>query len=82
VKGAVLRQELRCAVTPAGLTLDFGVRQGSFAPWWKEIAVTVHGWQGGASVKGASVTTDAAERTARFTLPDQKRAAKVVVARQ
>ena len=43
VKGASLRQALTCTVTPAGVSLSFGARQGRFAPWWKTIAVTVHG---------------------------------------
>jgi alpha-glucosidase len=82
VQGATLRQAIRCAVTPAGLTLDFGARQGSFTPWWKEIAVTVHGWDGGASVRGARVTADAASRAVTFILPDQRNAATVAVTRQ
>jgi len=45
VKGASLRQALTCTVTPAGVSLSFGARQGRFAPWWKTIAVTVHGAQ-------------------------------------
>ena len=43
VNGPILRQDLRCTVTPKGVTLRFGARQGSWRPWWKQIAVTVHG---------------------------------------
>jgi alpha-glucosidase len=42
-KGASLRQTIQCSVTPKGVTLRFGLRQGSWRPWWKQIAVTVHG---------------------------------------
>jgi alpha-glucosidase len=43
VVGPWLRQEVTCVVTPAGVSLRFGERQGSYRPWWKQIAVTVHG---------------------------------------
>jgi hypothetical protein len=32
-------------VTPQGVRLRFLPRQGSWRPWWKSIAVTVHGAQ-------------------------------------
>ena len=43
VGGPNLRQSLKCAVTPTGLALRFDERQGSWRPWWKQIAITVHG---------------------------------------
>jgi alpha-glucosidase len=43
VNGASLRQSIQCSVTPKGVALRFGPRQGSWRPWWKQIAVTVHG---------------------------------------
>lgn len=43
VNGPSLRQSISCTVTPGGIALRFGPRQGSWRPWWKEIAVTVHG---------------------------------------
>jgi alpha-glucosidase len=43
VSGPSLRQQVTCAVTSRGVTLHFGAREGSYAPWWKSIAVTVHG---------------------------------------
>jgi alpha-glucosidase len=45
VNGPSLRQTLQCSVTPTGVELRFGKRQGSYRPWWKQIAVTVHGAQ-------------------------------------
>jgi alpha-glucosidase len=45
VRGQHLRQIVECAVTPKGIRLRFGAREGSWRPWWKEIAVTVHGTQ-------------------------------------
>ena len=43
VKGPSLRQTIRCSVTSKGLVLSFGPRLGTWRPWWKQIAVTVHG---------------------------------------
>jgi alpha-glucosidase len=45
VNGPSLRQSLQCSVTSSGVELHFGKRQGSYHPWWKQIAVTVHGAQ-------------------------------------
>ena len=38
-----LRQTIQCTVTPNGVALRFGPREGLWRPWWKQIAVTVHG---------------------------------------
>jgi alpha-glucosidase len=43
ISGPSLRQEVTCTATPDGVSLHFGERQGSYRPWWKQIAVTVHG---------------------------------------
>ncbi|MEO7277138.1 MAG: TIM-barrel domain-containing protein [Sphingomicrobium sp.] len=43
IVGPSLRQSISCEVTKAGVTLRFGERQGTFKPWWRSIAVTVHG---------------------------------------
>jgi len=45
VRGPVLRQTIQCTVTPKGVSLQFGRREGGYRPWWKSIAVTVHGAQ-------------------------------------
>jgi alpha-glucosidase len=47
ITGASLRQSISCTVTPAGVRLRFGPRQGKWRPWWKTISVTVHGAQAG-----------------------------------
>ncbi|MBV8973053.1 MAG: DUF5110 domain-containing protein, partial [Sphingomonadaceae bacterium] len=83
-RGEYLRQEVRCRVTPAGLVVEFGSRDGRFAPWWREIAVTVHGryrekvTAGRTRVQG---TIDPAAETLTFTLPDQPGAASVTIGR-
>jgi alpha-glucosidase len=43
MKGPSLRQTIQCTVTPRGVALRFGPRQGLWRPWWKQIAVAVHG---------------------------------------
>jgi len=50
IAGPSLRQSISCMVTPAGVRLRFGQRQGNWRPWWKTIAVTVHGAQPTAKV--------------------------------
>jgi alpha-glucosidase len=45
ISGPSLRQAIQCTVTSNGVALRFGPRQGSWRPWWKSIAVTVHGNQ-------------------------------------
>ncbi len=83
-RGQFLRQEIRCRTTATGLAIDFGDRAGSFAPWWRAIAVTVHGWRGAGRVTGGAASashSDAAAETIAFTLDDQPRAATISVAR-
>ena len=36
---------MKCTVTDKGVALQFGPRVGKYRPWWKQIAVTVHGAQ-------------------------------------
>ena len=45
VSGPSLRQQIECSVTGKGVALRFGARDGAYRPWWKQIAVTVHGAQ-------------------------------------
>jgi alpha-glucosidase len=82
VKGASLRQTVRCTPGKDGIMLHFDSREGRYRAWWKAIAVTVHGWSGPAKVRGVDrVETDANARTVRFTIPDQEKAADFVLSR-
>jgi alpha-glucosidase len=82
VRGASLRQTVQCTLGKDGLRLHVDKREGSFRPWWKQIAVTVHGWSGPARVRGvAHVDTNPARRDLRFVIPDQRRAADFVISR-
>jgi alpha-glucosidase len=68
-----------------GLMLDFDRRQGTFQPWWKQISVTVHGWGGNADIRGTKVTgvrTDSTAKSISFVIPDQSRAASLVIVRR
>ena len=51
---------MRCTITPTGLSIDFAKPEGSFKPWWKSIAVTVHNWTGTGAVmtKGKRVVAE------------------------
>jgi alpha-glucosidase len=72
VNGAKLRQTIRCSITAKGLSLQFGPRTGSYKPWWKSIAVTVHGWNGGAVIRGGPAASyDPAAQALHFSIPDQ-----------
>ena len=66
------RQTVRCTVTDKGISVTFGKRQGSFAPWWKAVRVVVHGWQGkGSATLGNNdvpASADAANETISATI--------------
>lgn len=51
-KGAYLRMDSTCQITPGGLQIHVGAHEGSFQPWWNQVSIEVYGWQ----AKGASVT--------------------------
>ena len=53
--GDYLRQEIRCTSGRQGaLAIDFGPREGRYAPWWRQIEITVHHRSGPARVTGPS----------------------------
>jgi len=57
--GGFFRQAVRCSSGRAGLRIDFAAPEGSFRPWWREIAVTVHGRSVGAPVSGGGRSINA-----------------------
>jgi alpha-glucosidase len=77
---------VRCTVRPDGVAIEFGPREGRFAPWWSQVAVTVHGWQGKADVRAGerkvASRVDAAARTVAFKMDDAGQGATVVVRKQ
>ena len=81
-RGAHLRQSFRCdAATPGRLRLEIGAREGSYEPWWRELAVVVHGWSGAAAVRAGGRTvdarTDTEAGTLRFTVAASRAAATI-----
>jgi len=62
VTGPRLRQTVTCVATAKGIALRFGPRQGTWRPWWKQIAVTVHG------VKEARMTIPDQPRSAEVMI--------------
>ena len=85
-RGDYLRQAVTCTVTPEGITLRFAGRTGRYRPWWKQMSVVVHGWSGAGQVTAArrpvTAQADATAATLAFTLPDQRRAGDVTIARR
>ncbi|WBO24612.1 TIM-barrel domain-containing protein [Sphingomonas abietis] len=83
-RGDFLRQEVRCTVTPDGVSLHFLAREGRYAPWWHAIAVTLHGWKGGAHVmangKQVAAETKSGDQLS-FTVPDSENDSIVTVNR-
>ena len=80
------RQTVRCTVTAEGLDIDFAPREGALRPWWRSIAVTVHGWNGPAVAAGkpgalvpGSISPDDLARTFTFTIPDPARGGHITI---
>jgi alpha-glucosidase len=84
-RGGYLRQAIRCTASPEGLRIAFEPRQGNFAPWWKQIAVTVHNWRGPARIEGAGSAQargDDERRTMTMVIPDQPAGGMVLLSRR
>ena len=85
MKGPILRQTVRCTQGKDGLMLHFDRREGTYKPWWKQIEVWVHGWNGPARVRAngrtlRSIWGEGAQAVA-FTVPDQARPSDIVISR-
>jgi alpha-glucosidase len=80
VKGAFLRQTIRCTTGPNGVqTITFDARQGQYQPWWHAIALVIHGDNPAhsATVRG-KVYTAAGDNHA-IVIPDQQGPVTVTV---
>jgi alpha-glucosidase len=73
-RGLYLRQHVQCELRDHVLAISFEPRAGAFHPWWRQMRVTVHGWQGAASasVQGHAVAArvDAKTQTVSLLLDD------------
>lgn len=82
-RGDFYRRAIRCVRDVQGLRITLAAPEGRFAPWWKQIAVIVHGLArpSGATVDGKAgpVAFDEASRTARLSLDDVARMVDIVL---
>jgi len=80
--GVFFRQAVRCSSGHAGLRIDFAAPEGSFRPWWREIAVTVHGRSVGAPVSGGgrsiNARYDERAKTLAFTIESPRETSIIV----
>jgi alpha-glucosidase len=80
-----LRQSLRCEQRNDGIAISFGERAGSFQPWWKQLRVTVHGWQGAATAQvqdhAVPVSVNAKDHSVSLLLDDQPHVAQLLLRR-
>jgi alpha-glucosidase len=76
-QGEFLRQSFTCETEAGSVRVKLSAREGSWAPWWKQVEVVVYGWV----TVGAKVTLngqpvnkvrlDAAHGAVRVTIPEQ-----------
>ncbi len=80
-----LRQLVRCEARDDGMAIRFERRAGEFAPWWRQIRVTVHAWQGAATARlqdrPVAVTVNAKHQTLSVVLEDQPGPAQLRIVR-
>jgi alpha-glucosidase len=86
-QGEFLRQEFHCEATGNSVRIQFGAREGTYAPWWKNIEVVVYDWPSkSADVKlpnGAAATTsyDGKAHALHILVPDMAVAAELTLSR-
>jgi alpha-glucosidase len=86
-QGEFLRQAFSCQVDGNSVRVSFNARQGSYAPWWKNIEVLIYDWPsaqaeaklsgGGSSIK---TSYDSAKHALHVLLPDIAGEAELSVA--
>ena len=76
-KGVFLRQEFTCSLENGLFSLDFGAREGTYAPWWKSIEVVLYGWPSAhaearlsGSTQPLKTTYDGATHSLHVVIPD------------
>jgi alpha-glucosidase len=83
-RGQYFRQAITCTeVSPGRLEISFGSPEGKYKPWWRNLAVVVHGWTGTGAVRAGSnvvqARPDAAAATLTFDLPAGQARGTVIV---
>jgi alpha-glucosidase len=84
--GAYIRQRVTCEAGPTGVTgITLAPREGSYAPWWRQIAVTIHSVDNARGNYSAQIAgkplSDAGARNS-FLLADQPAGARIELARR
>jgi alpha-glucosidase len=76
-RGEFLRQTFSCQSDGNSVRVNFGARQGTYAPWWKNVEVVVYDWpsaQADARLSNATpppaTSYDAATRALHVVIPD------------
>lgn len=84
--GDYLRQAFTCKADEKSVRLNFGARQGSYAPWWKIIEVVIYDWPSAhAEAKFSSSTYplktsyDSKQHALHITLSDVSTEAELTV---
>ena len=78
--GEFLRQEFTCQSDGHSVSVQFGERHGTYAPWWKQIEVVIYGWpstKADAKLAGSAqplrTTYDAATHALHVVVPEMAR---------
>ena len=76
-QGEFLRQTFTCNSDGNSQVIEFGERQGTYAPWWKTIEVVIYGWPSAVAsaklssdAKALKTTYDASAHTLHIVIPD------------
>jgi alpha-glucosidase len=82
--GDFLRIGYSCQASSAGLRITLGAREGSFAPWWKQVEVIVYGaapgWKAMAGARAVLASTfDSANQSFHVVVPEQAAATTITI---
>ncbi len=75
-RGAFLRMRTECRAAASGMTIHVGSHEGSYKPWWHQVALEVYGWKNAEmpSAKLGTVTLPVTKNTTKnaweILLPD------------
>jgi alpha-glucosidase len=76
-QGEFLRQAFTCQLDGSAVTVKFGEREGTYAPWWKTIEIVIYDWPTAlahAKLSGSAsplkTTYDASAHALHIVIPD------------
>jgi alpha-glucosidase len=78
-KSQYYRQEFTCAATASKVTVNLGVVEGSYEPWWKTIKIVVYGGRAakGVTVNGAAAKDEFVDGRDSFEVPASRAATRI-----